>query len=136
MGATRLMNRSVKWPFWLLMVAWVCANVPQTALFATFAWLADARHFNHQQRVTLEVARLLGGEAGADPIELSSAEGERTPPPLVTTDGAAKKIVLALEPTSTALASAWVSGSEASGGVGAPEARREPPPVEPPRTLV
>ena len=53
---------SRRWPFWLLIAAWVSANSPQAATYAVLAWLADARSFSHQHRLTLDVAHLLAGE--------------------------------------------------------------------------
>ena len=51
-----------RWPFWLLIVAWVCANSPQAATYALLTWIAEARQFSHQQQLTRDVAHLLVGE--------------------------------------------------------------------------
>jgi hypothetical protein len=51
-----------RWPFWLLIAAWVCANSPQVAIVAVLAWLTEARTFSHQRELTREVAHLLSGE--------------------------------------------------------------------------
>jgi hypothetical protein len=53
---------SHRWPFWLLIAAWVCANSPQAATYAVLDWVASARHFSHQQQLAREVAHLLAGE--------------------------------------------------------------------------
>jgi hypothetical protein len=50
-----------QWPWWLLLAAWVCANSPQAAVYATLTWLAEARTFSHQQELTRQVAHVLGG---------------------------------------------------------------------------
>jgi hypothetical protein len=72
---------SRRWPFWLLIAAWVSANSPQAATYAVFAWLADARDFSHQQQLTRDVAHLLAGEkapARATPVVVANDEREPT----------------------------------------------------------
>ena len=44
--------RPARWPFWLLVVAWGCANGPQAAVYTTVAWLVEARSFSHQYDLT------------------------------------------------------------------------------------
>jgi len=51
------------WPFWLLIAAWFCANVPPTTTLHACAWLKGAGHFSHQQELRLSVAALLSGHA-------------------------------------------------------------------------
>lgn len=81
-----------RWPFWLLIVAWVCANSPQVAIVAVLAWLTEARTFSHQRELTREVAHLLSGEEAKSRVaetlarmQTRSAAEEEAPqhPPLV-----------------------------------------------------
>jgi hypothetical protein len=57
-----LNNAHPRWPLWLLIVAWVCANSPQAATYAVLTRIAEARQFSHQQQLTRDVAHLLVGE--------------------------------------------------------------------------
>jgi len=51
-----------RWPFWLLVAAWFCANAPQRLTFEWAAWMANGRHFSHQERLRADVVALLGGK--------------------------------------------------------------------------
>jgi hypothetical protein len=51
-----------RWPFWLLVAAWFCANVPQRLTFEWAVWMANGRHFSHQERLRADVVALLGGK--------------------------------------------------------------------------
>ena len=85
------------WPFWLLLVAWICANSPQAATYAVIAWAGEARAFSHQERLSVELAHLLAGEAApssvapAEHLPLSSSK------PAIPTAATLKKIELAVE---------------------------------------
>lgn len=57
-----------RWPFWLLLAAWVCANSPQVAVFSVLTWMAEARSFSHQGDLSRQVAQLLGGEAATSRV--------------------------------------------------------------------
>lgn len=124
------------WPFWLLIAAWGCANAPQAALYAGLAWLAEARSFTHQQRLTVEVAYLLGGDA-ARPERAGAIAATRTAatpkaPTAVPADAVLKKIVLALERGAEirmpATARGLTSGEQTeAGGIGRAEPRLGPP---------
>jgi hypothetical protein len=50
-----------RWPFWLLVAAWWCANAPQAATFEAILWLKGAAAFSHQADLHAEVAALLSG---------------------------------------------------------------------------
>jgi len=124
------------WPFWLLIAAWVCANAPQAALYAGLAWLAEARSFSHQQRLTVEVAYLLGGDA-ARPEQTAKVAAARTEAPAkapaaVPVDAVLKKIVLALERGVEVRTPVTARGSASGGpaedsGIGRAEPRLGPP---------
>ena len=123
------------WPFWLLLLAWFCANCPQAATYAV-VWLGEARSFSHQQRLTADVARVLVGEnttpllAGLDKLP------PEPPKPSVPTSPSVKKIELAMESTLHSIApdapEAIISATESP----MESALRAAPPHEPPRAAV
>ena len=85
------------WPFWLLIMAWFCANSPQSATFAVLAWAGEARSFSHQNRLSQDLVHLLVGEEKA--VVVNSAEEAPSPPtaPAIPTAATLKKIELAVE---------------------------------------
>jgi hypothetical protein len=126
-----------RWPFWLLILAWVCANSPQAATFAVLSWLAEARTFSHQRQLSVDVAHLLAGEAapGREPLRVAAIDAAPQDPPPVPVPEAAvlKKILLSVEETAGAnvprLAAADRRRFEARTG----GRRTTPPPHRPPR---
>lgn len=79
-----LLKRShsrARWPFWLLLGAWFCANSPQAVTYEIVVWLGNARSFSHQQRLTSEVAFILAGQPAA--AALGGARTEPAQPPSV-----------------------------------------------------
>lgn len=125
-----------RWPFWLLIAAWVCANSPQAATYAVLTWLAEARTFSHQQRLTVDVAFLLGGEKAPARITHAESAPSAELPPAVPADAVLKKLPLALErtaetPDAPDRRERWRPGSP-----GWPAALRAPPLLGPPRTTV
>jgi len=48
-------------PFWVLIVAWACANTPQIAALHALVWVKNAQHFSHQAQLRNDVAGLLSG---------------------------------------------------------------------------
>ena len=128
---------SGKWPFWLLLMAWFCANMPQTAVFTALTWLAEVRSFPHQQRLTQDVARLLAGERPTSPIADAVARAQdelpARPPTSLPAEGATKKLELLLE-TTCELLPARLRASRAQGTAWTcPQPRRDAPPHRPPR---
>jgi hypothetical protein len=101
-----------RWPFWLLIAAWVCANTPQVAAWHVIVWVKNAQHFSHQAQLRGEVASLLSGKPASESVSLATATNSETPPaPLTAADFSVKKIVLSLvsergglSPTSAAVA--------------------------------
>ena len=87
------------WPLWLLVLAWFCANSPQTLICTAVVWLGEARSFSHQQRLASEVAHLLVGEKPhsllAHVHSIPPAPAKPTLPALPTL----KKVELAAEDT-------------------------------------
>lgn len=49
--------------FWLLALAWLCANLRPATVTASLDWLAGSKRFSHQQRLTARVATLLAGDS-------------------------------------------------------------------------
>lgn len=138
--SARAQSRSApQWPFWLLLAAWVCANSPQAATYALFAWMAEARSFSHQQRLSSEVVSLLGG-ADAEPAEArvatSAAPLPAKRPPAVPPDAVLKKFPLACEQVADFLPTALRGDRPADDLRGMPETLRAPPPHGPPRAAV
>ena len=78
--------------FWLLAAAWLCANIRPGTLSAMFEWLADSRHFSHQERLAADVAALLGGEKPVASVAESEASHEPAPPLPVVPENAFKKL--------------------------------------------
>ena len=56
-----------RWPIWLLVAAWLCANGPQMACFEVVVWLKGAGHFSHYHRLAASAAAALEGRAEAEP---------------------------------------------------------------------
>lgn len=87
-----------RWPFCLLLAAWFCANMPPAGMHTALTWLAEARTFSHQQRLTSRVAAVLVGEAPEAALDAAAGESVARPvlppPPAKET---LKKLDLALE---------------------------------------
>ena len=127
---------SARWPFWLLLGAWLCANSPQAATYAFLSWAAEARSFSHQQRLTTDVAFVLAGENR--PAESAVAATAPSAPfaPAIPADAVLKKLDLAVEGTIHVLTFPLRAPEPAPlrlelAGVG-----RSAPPHEPPRALL
>lgn len=132
----RARPRLARLPFWLLVAAWLCANGPQAAVYATVAWLVEARSFSHQHDLTRSVAHLLKGERAAGRVALvlqrtEAVAGPETAP--VPAEAVLRGIVLGLE---------WGPNFEApvspAHRLAVPELRLPPswraaPPLGPPR---
>ena len=99
MPCLRRNHRPAPWPLWLLVLAWFCANSPQTLICTAVVWLGEARSFSHQQRLASEVAHLLVGEKPhsllAHVHSIPPAPAKPTLPALPTL----KKVELAAEDT-------------------------------------
>ena len=124
------------WPFWLLIVAWFCANSPQSATFAVLAWAGEARSFSHQQRLSLDLARLLVGEGKA--VVVDSAEESPSPPlaPAIPTEATLKKIELTVEHLAKAEVPAQSDTERVVVVTRLDGLDRARPPHEPPRAVV
>lgn len=122
-----------RWPFWLLLLAWMCANSPQAAVYATLSWLAEARHFSHQHRLTLAVAELLGGSASSAPVVAVAPADAPVKAPPVPPEAVLKKLHLAIERRTDFLPTAPQSDAYPATVCQVPDRRRAPPPHGPPR---
>jgi hypothetical protein len=124
---------SPQWPFWLLLAAWLCASTPQTATYIVLTWVSEARNFTHTERLTRDVAFLLGGEKEHRILDAAKEVPPAKPVPPMPAGLAAKKVDLSLERTCEVLPPAlramprFVS-TPAPGGI-----LRAAPPTEPPR---
>lgn len=131
---------SPRWPFWLLIVAWVCANSPQAATYALLTWIAEARQFSHQQQLTRDVAHLFAGEKAParEPIVEAASEGDKSTAslPVMPATAVLKKIDLSTEKRAEGLrpierVAGFARTSERWNG-----ALRAPPPHGPPRAEI
>lgn len=118
----------------MLIAAWICANTPQVALFAVLTWMAEARSFTHQERLSLEVACLLTGQPEARTVNTAAELPESVP--VLPTDIFAKKLDLALEQASEILPLALRLDPQAPEFFSPPDSLRAAPPHEPPRSVV
>lgn len=121
------------WPFWLLIVAWVCASSPQAAVSGMIGWVGEARHFSHQGRLQAQLAVLLTGEQ--TPTAMVAMQDEAPTPfnlPAPVASGCTK-IHLAvqetheLRPPSVKQAAPWTGLFQVADTI------RDQPPHEPPR---
>ena len=88
---------SANMPFWLLIAAWVCANVPAVITLNIFLWVKGAEHFSHYAELRQNVASLVFGKSGKASPRLAAAESaRRSLPPTLPSGGMLKKIDLAL----------------------------------------
>ncbi|MCX6955563.1 MAG: hypothetical protein NTV51_25735 [Verrucomicrobia bacterium] len=130
----RSRNRNTaRWPFWLLIVAWVCANSPQAATYALISWIGEARHFTHQQRLTAEVAHVLTGAKDPERTVEMTAAAKRPLAPPTPAEATLKKIELAVERTAEVLPPTVRGAVRAVRATTLPDERCEAPPHEPPR---
>jgi hypothetical protein len=51
----RQYRRTKGFPVFLLVVAWFCANGPQSLTVDLMEWASGARHFSHQQMLRTQV---------------------------------------------------------------------------------
>jgi hypothetical protein len=124
---------SARWPFWLLLAAWVCANSPQIAIFAVLTWLDAGRDFSHQQRLTQQVAYVLGGEKMPGMAVGVAKQASARPLPPLPSDAFAKKIPLSVERAVEFLPPALRADRRELAELAGLEVLRAPPPHGPPR---
>lgn len=127
-------KRAAKWPFWLLVAAWWCANTPQAATFEMILWLKGAASFSHQAELKADVAAILSGVPKVAPSHHGQI-GRETPPPTVPL---AKTVTI--KRVSLCLHEQSMVADGPIGGVTmrrlhdrVPERRTTPPQLRPPR---
>ncbi|MEO6244097.1 MAG: hypothetical protein ABIQ12_01570, partial [Opitutaceae bacterium] len=89
---TSTRSASARWPFWLLMVAWGCANTPQVGVYTGLAWLSEARSFSHQHRLSTDVAFVLAGKPTPQRIARAVKSTPVRPQPPVPAEAVLKKM--------------------------------------------
>ena len=127
---------SARWPLWLLIAAWVCANTPQVAVYTGLAWLAEARSFSHQHRLGTDVAFVLAGKPTPQRIARAVKSAPSRPVAPVPAEAVMKKIPLAFESVAEVLPPALRASCPALVAWACPESLRAPPPHGPPRLVV
>ena len=89
----------VRLPFWLMIAAWICANIPASATVYSFVWMKGAGHFSHHDELCESVANLLSGRQAPPGHRLAEAEtAARSLPHPLPVDGMIKKIDLTFSP--------------------------------------
>jgi hypothetical protein len=123
-----------KWPFWLLVAAWWCANTPQAATFELILWMKGAADFSHQAQLHAEVAALLNGGPQVTRVQGRPSLGE-TPVPAVPVLKALaiKRVNLCLQEESMACARPMAAETLRWSHDRVPERRASPPRLRPPR---
>lgn len=83
------------WPFWLLVLAWVCANGPQLIVHEAVVWVKGAQTFSHQARLVAEVEQAM--KTQREPAMLAAAtpkNGAHHEAPAMPVETAVKKLTL------------------------------------------
>jgi hypothetical protein len=118
---------------WLLVAAWVCASTPPATRVAFAGWMAEARTFAHQGRLTLDVARLLTGEHETPVVDRAPNRVAPPAPPPLPIDFLGKKLDLKYDEAAAMMPPEWRANPHFSRLIAAPESWRAAPPHEPPR---
>jgi hypothetical protein len=118
---------------WLLVMGWVCASMPPATRIAAVDWIANARTFAHQGRLTLDVARLLTGEHEAPVVERTTRPAAPRSQPLVPIEFCGKKLELTCEGMAAVVPPVWRPNRQFSWAPAIPESLRTAPPHRPPR---
>ena len=134
--SAKIRSSTSRWPFRVLIAAWACANTPQIAVYTGLAWLAEARSFSHQHRLSTDVAFVLAGKPTPQRIAraVKSTPARSLPP--VPAEAVLKKIPLACEGVAEVLPPALRASRPAEIARAFPESFRAPPPHGPPRVVV
>lgn len=87
----------MRWPFWLLVLAWFCANSPQSLTYEAIVWAKGMERFSHQARLAVEVCVTLSGREAPKGEAITRAAPERETLPVVPPEATVKKIVLSTQ---------------------------------------
>jgi hypothetical protein len=135
--AARHLQSTARWPFWVLLAAWICANSPQVAVYAVVTWVAEARTFSHQHELTRAVAHILKKEAAPSRVAFlvrqASADRPVRPWPSIPNDAVLRKVELALQLCDGPVWQAEGVQRFVLARVVVPESLRSAPPLGPPR---
>jgi hypothetical protein len=126
---------SPSWPFWLLIAAWVCANTPPALTCDALAWMKEAAHFSHQDRLKADVALILAGKEAAPLFAfIRSAPPVKPVLPHVPPETLARKADLNFQATDWPAPPGLRERRGIESSERAPATGRAKPPHEPPRT--
>ncbi len=82
--------------FWILAIAWLCANLQPATMRSVLTWIGDSAKFSHQQRLTVDVAELLAGEKPMPVVAKTTPASKPAPAQPVLAEVAFKKIEMLL----------------------------------------
>ena len=86
------------WPFWLLVLAWVCANGPQVIVHEAVVWVKGVQTFSHQARLMAEVEEAMHERSEPAMLASKPVDAERPEAPAMPVETAVKKLTLASQP--------------------------------------
>lgn len=123
------------WPFWLLLVAWMCANVPGRVTSHVLVWMIHAGSISHQEQLGAGLTRIAQGDSPSADVAAAEAQADSRIPfePALPSEAKVKKIDLAAEVAEDCLVSSisrqpdWMSWTDIQGLL------RDRPPHGPPR---
>jgi hypothetical protein len=123
------------WPFWLLLLAWLCANVPGRVSSHVLTWMIHAGSISHQEQLGAGLTRMAQGEIpSADVAAAEDPDDSRVPfEPALPSEATVKNIDLSAEVAEDFLVSSasrqpdWMSRKDMQGLL------RDRPPHGPPR---
>lgn len=124
----------VRWPFWWLALAWLCANIPTPARLELIDWLSGLQHFSHQTQLSTQVRAALKTAPPTTTVAASKAIPTKAAFPLAVSDNLVKKTELASGPAEEALGPPRSQRHRYfSGDYVRPDGLRTEPPLPPPR---
>ena len=97
----RITSRSC-WPFWLLVLAWVCANGPQVIVHEAVVWVKGAQTFSHQAQLVAQVEQAMSAQNEPAMLAAKPTDAERSEVPAMPVETALKKLTLAAQPAMNA----------------------------------
>ena len=135
MSTGLIRKKAAKWPFWLLVAAWWCANAPQAATFELILWVKGAAHFSHQAELRRDVAAILNGTPQAARMASRGSIRRETPPPAVPLAKTVtiKRVSLCLQEERIGSDAQMAEATLPLSHDQIPERRSSPPPLRPPR---
>ena len=127
-------TRPARWPFWLLVAAWWCANTPQAATFEVILWLKGAACFSHQADLRADVASILTGVPKVVHGHGGQVVRDTAPPAVpLAKNVTIKRVSLCLNEESISSAGQMAGAMIPLSHDQLPERRTSPPRLRPPR---